>query len=271
MTQLRFLQTGKIALHYKHEGIANNEAVPLVFVNSLGCDLRIWDGVIPHFVDKFAIIRYDKRGHGLSDCPPAPYTIHDHANDLLGLLDHLDIPGAILIGISVGGVIALDFAAAHPERVRALILCDTAAKIGTAEMWNERINTLRQHGMSHLGDAILARWFSPTFREQQPSAYRGYYNMLTRMPVEGYTGTCEALRDADLTPLLPTIQAQTLVLCGTQDAATSPSQGQALAEALPNARFEVIENAAHLPCIEQPDQMANIMLRFLEETAHAGR
>lgn len=262
-----FVSVSSITLHYAREGVA--DGIPLVFINSLGTDLRIWDGVVPHFTDRFALIRYDKRGHGLSDCPPAPYSIRDHARDLTGLLDRLEVQQAILIGISVGGMIAQDFAATWPERVKALVLCDTRAKIGTAADWNERIDTLRQYGMDHLGDAILARWFMPSFIEKSPEAYRGYYNMLTRTPVEGYTGTCEAIRDADLTKATRKIKVPSLVLCGSRDISTPPDLVLQLAGQLANSRFEIIEGAAHLSCIEQPVAVAAGIARFLQGQDYA--
>jgi len=225
--------------------------------------LRIWDEVVPHFADRYRVIRYDKRGHGLSDCPPAPYTIHDHAKDLAGLLDQLDVPQAILVGISVGGMIALEFTATWPERVQSLVLCDTAPKIGTAVLWNERITNLRQHGMGVMRDTILSRWFADSFAMNQPAAYRGYGNMLARMPVEGYTGTCEAIRDADLTEATRTISQPTLILCGAEDMATPPALVSGLCDLIPHANYQKIPDAGHLPCVEQPAIMAQHIARFI--------
>lgn len=237
--------------------------MPLVFINALGTDLRIWDGVVPHFTDRYPVIRFDKRGHGLSDCPPAPYSIRDFSTDLLGLLDHLEVLQATLVGISVGGLIAMDFAVLCPERVHALVLCDTAPKIGTAELWNERISTLRAHGMHSMANAILFRWFSPSFPERSPASNRGYYNMLTRTPVEGYTGTCEAIRDVDLTENVKSISARTLVLCGAEDISTPPDAARKLVEIMPDAKFQEIPGAGHLICVEQPDAVAEGIARFV--------
>jgi len=258
---MEFTTVNDVTLQYTLEGTP--EGPPLVFINSLGTDLRIWDGVVPHFGDRYRIIRYDKRGHGLSDCPPAPYSIRDHATDLAALLDQLDVTRAILVGISVGGMIAQDFAAAWPERVQSLVLCDTAAKIGTADMWNERINALRQHGMNALLDAILPRWFVPTFAERAPAVHRGYANMLTRTPLEGYIGTCAAIRDADLTEATRTITASTLVLCGAEDMATTAQLVRGLVDLIPHAEYKEIPDAGHLPCIEQPDVMADYIAHFI--------
>ena len=266
MPELKFKTIGGITLHYTYEGLG--QAPPLVFINSLGTDLRIWHAVADRFVDRFTLIRYDKRGHGLSDCPPGPYTLRDHTNDLTGLLAHLQVDKAILIGDSVGGMIALDFAASRPHQVAALVLCDTAAKIGTPEYWQERIEALRQDGILPLATGILSRWFSPSFIEQNPADYRGYFNMLTRTPLEGYIATCEAIRDADLREAVQTLSAKSLVLCGAEDAAILPKLGRELAESLPNARFEVIEQAGHIPSLEQPAALAAKIDQFLRENGY---
>ena len=261
-----FSKINGIVLHYRVEGVG--DGLPLVFINSLGSDLRIWDGMMSYFAAGYRVVRYDKRGHGLSDCPAGPYSIRDHANDLVGLLDELDIERAIVVGISVGGMIGLDFAATFPERVRALILSDTGAQIGTAVYWNQRIQNLQKQGLAHLADVILSRWFAPQFAKQQPVAYRGYSNMLTRTPLDGYIATCAAIRDADLRDAARTIRVSSLVLCGAQDLATTPELGRELAGLLGNGRFHPIPNAAHLPCIEQPEAMATQINQFLQENNH---
>jgi 3-oxoadipate enol-lactonase len=263
MSTIQFVTIDGITLHYSVEGVPDR--VPLVFINSLGTDFRIWDNVIPHFADRFRIIRYDKRGHGLSDCPPGPYSIRDHSDDLASLLDYLQVNEAIVVGISVGGLIALDYAINHPQQVKGLVLSDTGAKLGTAEYWNERIEAVRTHGLDHLAEPILTRWFAPIFLEQRPAEYQGYSNMLTRTPADGYNGTCAALGAADLREPARTITAQALVLCGAEDLATPPEVGRELAQTLPNARFERIAQAGHLPCIEQPDVMAGKIDQFLRE------
>ena len=258
---MKFIQANNVILNCSLSG--NPNGVPLVFVNSLGSDLRIWDQVVPHFNGRFFVIRYDKRGHGLSDCPPGPYTIEALADDLAGLLDNLGVKTAVPIGISVGGMIALAFAARYPQRVSKLVLSDTGAVIGTAVYWAERIAALEANGFNELGSAILERWFAPAFAQAQPAAYRGYGNMLTRTPLVGYIATCAAIREADLRDAARSVQVPTLVLCGAEDAATPPELGKALAEMLGNGRFHLIPHAAHLPCIEQPQKMAAAIAEFI--------
>ncbi len=258
---MAFLTVNNVTLHYKQEGPTDGRA--LVFLNSLGSDLRIWDEVVPHFNGRFQTIRIDKRGHGLSDCPPAPYKLQTLTDDVAAVLDKLGVDTAVLIGDSVGGMMALDFGIRFPERTVGLVLCDTAAKIGTADYWAERIANLRQGGIEPIAAGVLERWFSPSFIVHNQAAYKGYYNMLTRIPLEGYIGVCEAIRDADLRAGAAALQVQTLVLCGAEDRATMPDMVQAFAETLPNGRFTLVPHAGHIPSIEQPAAVANLIDEFL--------
>lgn len=263
---MKFITINGNTIHYVHEGLPDGP--PLLFLNSLGTDLRIWDALVPYFSSRYQIIRYDKRGHGLSDAPPGPYKLEDLTADLAHLLDHLGLAEAVLVGDSVGGMIALDFAIRYPQRVPGLILCDTAARIGTADYWHERITAVRSGGLAPLAEAILSRWFSPAFASQQPAAYRGYYNMLTRTPLEGYAGTCEAIRDADLRAQVGQIGAPALVLCGAEDGATPPELVRGLAEALRHGRFALIAHAGHIPSLEQPAAMSALIEEFLQEIGY---
>lgn len=257
-----FTTIAGVTLHYQVEGAQNG--VPIVLLNSLGSSLCIWDAVSAHLGKFFPLIRYDKRGHGLSDCPPGPYTIRDHAADLHGLLDQLQVETAILVGMSVGGMIALDLAASHPQRIQHLILCDTGAKIGAEQLWQDRIAAVEAGGLAPMAEAVLARWFTTAFSQNEPAQVHGYTNMLLRTPAAGYTATCAALRDADLHAVAPLIQTPTLVLCGEEDLATPPALGRELATLLPNAQFALIPHAAHLPSIEQPVFLAEKILEFLQ-------
>ena len=262
-----YLQANGITLNALLSGSPNG--IPLVFINSLGSDLRSWDSVISilghsDIAKTHRIVCYDKRGHGLSDCPPPPYTMRDHTADLAGLIDVLECDQVILVGISIGGMIAIDYASLNPQKVKALILCDTAPQIGTTEGWNERIQTLREHGMAHLADAILGRWFAPDFIQKNPIAVNIYRNMLVRTPVEGYTGSCEAIRDADFSDQLAQIDKPVLVMCGEEDLATTPDDCRRLSVVLSNARFEIIHGAGHLPCIEKPKIFTSLLSAFLQ-------
>jgi 3-oxoadipate enol-lactonase len=228
--------------------------------------MRIWDGVLDLLGDRIQSICYDKRGHGLSDAPPAPYTLDDHIIDLAGLLDHLRVEKAVVCGVSVGGMIALGLGAKRPGLVRGLILCDTAHKIGSDALWNQRIEQIRGRGIDSIADAVVERWFSTAFRKAFPMAVAGWRNMLVRTPVEGYAGTCAALRDADLTAAAQRLQLPVRCLVGSADDATPPDLVQSMSALIQGARFQLVEGAAHLPCIEAADQMAATIRAFIEET-----
>jgi 3-oxoadipate enol-lactonase len=193
---MKFATIADLTVHYTQDGDASNP--PLVFVHSLGSDLRIWDGVVPHLAADYRLVRYDFRGHGLSSCPPGPYKIEDFSRDLAALLDHTGIERCTLVGISIGGQIALRSALDHPDRVTALVLADTSARIATSEFWQTRVAAIREKGLPAVAEGILPRWFAGNYAEAHPAAYRGYFHMLSRTPEEGYIGACEALAAADL-------------------------------------------------------------------------
>lgn len=250
-----------LTLHYALDGITDGQ--PIVLIHSLGTDLRLWDGMIPK-LSRYRVLRFDLRGHGLSDDASESFSIHDLASDVRELLDLRQIDTAVIVGISVGGLIAMNFALRYSERVRSLILCDTAPKIGTSTMWNDRIAAVRQNGLAPIADAIVARWFTPDFAARQPAIHHAYRNLVTRTSSAGYTGMCEVLRDTDLTAEIGNIQAKTLLICGALDVSTPPEGMRELAQAIPDARFVEIADAAHLPPVEHPDTMANLMIRFIE-------
>jgi 3-oxoadipate enol-lactonase len=241
-------------LHFRDENPGQERT--FVFVNALGTDLTIWDEVVADYSGQFRTLRYDLRGQGLSDAPPAPYAIDDHVADLAALLEAHEIHGAIVVGMSVGGMIALALAAARPDLVRLLVLCDTAHKIGTPEMWSARIEAVRANGLASIADAVLERWLSIEFRHARAADLAGYRNMLTRNPAEGYIGTCAALRDADLTSVASQLIQPTLCLVGEEDKATPPALVESLSALIPNAAFKTIPKAGHLPCIEEPGSLS---------------
>lgn len=259
---MSFVNIGGASLHYRHT-LAANGADTIVFINSLGTDFRIWDAVVDVLDGALSILCYDKRGHGLSDVGRAPYRMDDHVDDLAGLLDHLGVHEAILCGLSVGGLIAQGFCARHPDRVKGLILCDTAAKVGTTESWNQRIATVERDGIAAIVDDIMEKWFTPAFHRRSAAELAGMRNMLTRQPVTGYAGTCAALRDADYTQAAARIAVPTLVVVGDQDGSTPPDLVRATADRIEGARFEVIAGAGHIPCVEQPAALLGLLRDFL--------
>ncbi|MCE7029705.1 3-oxoadipate enol-lactonase [Jiella avicenniae] len=252
-----------IALHHRVDGPAG--APTIVLINSLGTDYRIWDAVVPQLAGRYRVIRYDKRGHGLSAVPPAPYRMEDHSADLLALLDHYGVGQALVVGLSIGGQIAFGLAAIDQNRLAGLVLMDTAHKIGDAAGWNGRIEAIETGGIAAIAEQILSRWFTPAFRSVGNPAFEGYSNMLANTPAEGYLGSCAALRDADHTETARNLEVRTLCIVGDQDGSTPPDLVEACADLIVGARFEVVEGAGHLPCIEQPDTTARLLGDFADE------
>ncbi|MGK9042921.1 3-oxoadipate enol-lactonase [Rhizobium sp. SA279] len=264
---MHFLRCGETVIHYRIKGLDTGKPV-IAFINSLGTDFRIWDAVIEALGDDYAYVLHDKRGHGLSDVGHAPYSIDDHAGDLIALLDHLGVKSAIIWGLSVGGLIAQGLYARRPDLVRALILSNTAHRIGTAEMWNARIDKIAADGLVSLVDPVMERWFTPAFRKPDNAAYAGARNMLSQQPEAGYSGTCAAIRDADFTEEAGRIAVPTLCVAGDQDGSTPPELVQSLAGLIPASRFVTIAGCGHIPCLEQPltyAQAACIFLKTLPE------
>jgi 3-oxoadipate enol-lactonase len=259
---VQFAFLNGVTLHYQTIGAPAGKPV-IVFANSLGCDFRIWRDVIVRLAGDFAIVTYDKRGHGLSDTGETPYAMDDHVSDLEALLDHLQIGKAIICGLSVGGMIAQGLYARRPDLVQALILCDTAPKIGDTDSWNARIKAVEKGGIAAIANTILERWFTPEFRSAENPDFAGYRNMLTRTPVEGYAGTGVAIRDTDYTREAKLIGVPTLCVVGDQDGSTPPDLVLDMAKLIPAANYEVIAGAGHLPCVEQPEMLVNVMRAFI--------
>jgi 3-oxoadipate enol-lactonase len=252
-----------VELHHEFRGKRGSPA--LVFTGSLGTDLTMWEPQAERLKPRFCTLRYDLRGHGRSPVPPGPYSIDDLGSDLLALLDRLGIERASLCGLSIGGMISMWVAAHAPERVERLVLCCTSAQLGPPSAWVERAATVRAEGVGAIADAVLGRWFTPTFAEAHPDVIERMRGILAATSREGYASCCEAIAEMDLTPDLPAITAPTLVLAGEQDPATPPEHGRRIADLIPGARFEVISPAAHLATIERPDLTTAMILRFLSD------
>lgn len=235
----------------------------IAFVNSLGTDFRIWEAVTAHLAD-YDCVLFDKRGHGLSELGDAPVTIETYAADLVALLDHLGIDKATICGLSIGGLIAQSMAINTPERIERLILCDTAAKIGNDAMWNGRAEAaLSPAGIASFADGVMEKWFTPEFHGKRQADLAGYKTMLVRQSPEGYAAACHAIRKANFTDSIASINKPTLVVCGDQDGSTPPDLVRTLAAGIPGARFELIKNAGHIPCVEQPDALVQLVCGFM--------
>lgn len=259
---MRFATINGITLHFRH---VPGDGTPVVFLNSLGTDFRIWDEVIARLPSGGPILSLDKRGHGLSD--NGPVTMDILVGDVAALMDHLGLTGALLCGVSVGGMIAQGLAAIRPDLVSRLVLCSTGAKIGDADGWNARIDAVERHGIGPIADAILERWFSAGFRRARRADLAGYRNMLVRTSPEGYAGVCAAIRDADLRESTGKLRQPTICMAGADDLATPEGMVRALAASIPNAGFSLIADCGHLPCIEAPEAVARGITGMLRAQA----
>ncbi len=254
-----------IRLHFRIDG--DPSGAPVVFSNSLGTDLRLWDKVLPLLPRGLRFIRYDMRGHGLSEVTPAPYGMGVLVSDVEKLMEHLGVQNAIFVGLSIGGMIAQGLAAKRLDLVRALVLSNTGAKIGTREMWQDRIDGVRAGGIESLADATMQRWFSAPFRETDE--FTGWRNMLVAQPVEGYTGCSAAIAGTDFMTTTAALRLPTLGIAGSEDGSTPPDLVKEMVDLVPGSEFALIRGAGHLPCVEKPEEYARILSDFLVRQGHA--
>jgi 3-oxoadipate enol-lactonase len=257
------IKVNGIHLHYRVEGPA--DGVPVVFGNSLGTDFRVFDKLPPLLKGRFRFIRYDKRGHGLSEATPRPYKIADHVADLAGLLDALKVRQAVIVGLSIGGLIALGLGESRPDLVRAIVLMDSAHKIGNDEIWNGRIDAVEKGGIAAIEKGVLERWFPESFRTGRSAELAGWRSMLTRTTVDGYAGSSAAIRDANFEAAARALTVPVLGIGGSHDLATPPDLVKGTIAIIPNARFVLIEGSGHLPCVDNPEAVAAAMNAFFAE------
>ncbi len=261
---MQFATVNGAVTHFLDEGPRDAPAV--VFINSLGTDFRIWDDVARSLTGQYRVLRSDKRGHGLSQMRSGPATMADFAADLAALLDRLEIARANVVGLSIGGLIAQQLYHLRPDLVDSLILSDTAHRIGTLESWNTRISKVETGGIESIADGIMQVWFSRSYRARRPEAVAGWRTMLTRTPLDGYLMACRAIRDADLTEQAGQIKVPTLCVVGDEDGSTPVALVRELSSLIPGAKLEIIAGAGHLPCIERPDVVCNLIDAHVRES-----
>ncbi|MEJ6391799.1 3-oxoadipate enol-lactonase [Gymnodinialimonas sp. 2305UL16-5] len=253
-----------VRLHVQVDG--PKDGPPVVFANSLGTDLRLWDGVVAALPPGLRLIRYDKRGHGLSDCPAPPYAMGALIREAEAVMDGLGLRGAVFVGLSIGGMIAQGLAAKRLDLVRAVILSNTATKIGTRAMWEDRITTIQADGLAAMSDTIMERWFSPDFRASPACA--PWRRMVETCPEPGYIGCCAAIAGTDFYTNTADLRLHALVIAGDRDGATPPDLVRELADLIPGSRFALMRGCGHLPCVEDPAGFAAHMGEFLGEIGH---
>jgi len=258
---MAFANLRSVRLRYELAGA--EDAPVVVFSHSLGADLSMWDAQAAEFARGYRVLRYDTRGHGESSLPAGPHNLSALAGDVLDLLDYLSLPVVSVCGLSLGGLTGLWLAQNAAKRVRKVVACSAAAKIGTQESWDARIQAVRREGMAAVVPGILERWFTPGFHAKSPEAIRAMERVLLSIDVDGYAAGCAAVRDADFREGLSGLAVPTLVVNGASDPVAPPSDGHALSALIPRARY--LEFAgAHLFTMESPAEFTAAVLGFLD-------
>ena len=235
----------------------------LLLVNSIGSTRDMWARQMPAFTSAWRVIRYDARGHGASSVPRGPYTLDQLGRDALAILDEVGVAAAHVCGISLGGMTAQWLGLNAANRVRSLVLANTAARIGTIESWTDRISLVHQRGMSAVADLAMERWFTSAFHERNPDTVRTFRAMVQNCPADGYLGCCAALRDADLKDRISSISAPTLLIASTADTATPPEGLDFIRQRVPGAQLVTLDSA-HLSNVECAEEFTAVVLDFLK-------
>ena len=243
-------------------------AAPVVVLpSSLGTTRELWDAQVDALTADFLVLRYEHRGHGASPVPPGPYSMSDLGADALDLLDTREIERAIWCGLSLGGMVGMWLAVHAPERLSALVLACTSARVAAPEAYRERAELVRRDGIEPVADAVVARWFTVTTFQERPNLPERFRAIVTAQPAEGYAGCCEALAGWDFREQLASISTPTLVVAGSEDEATPAPDTDLIAERIPGARRVVLDRAAHLANVERPRAFLDAILPHLREHA----
>lgn len=256
-----FAQLKDAKLRYELTG---PEAAPVVvFSNSLGTNHRMWDSQVGAFTRHFRVLRYDTRGHGESSVTPGPYSNEQLSRDVIGLLDALQLDRVYFCGLSMGGMTGMFLGFHAPQRLHKIVLCNTAAKIGTPDTWNARIETVQKSGMQSVAAAVLERWLTPGYRAAYPAEAKAVLDMLEHTNPEGYAACCASVRDTDERQSLGNVKVRALVVAGEHDQAIPLPDARYLAERIPTAEYIQL-NAAHLSNLEAKEQFNQVVLKFLQ-------
>ena len=255
---------GKVDLHYQLSG--TDDGAPIVFAHALGTNLTLWDQVVDRLPKTLRVLRFDLRGHGQSSAPKGPYRMGSLVKDAEGLLDHLEIRDAVFVGLSIGGMIAQGLAVKRLDQIRALVLSNTAAKIATPKIWQERIDLIEAKGLAAIADPTMERWLARSNRNSDLS--EELRTMITKTSPDGYIGCCAAISGTDFYTPTSGLRLPTLGLCGTEDGSTPADLVRETVGLIPGSEFHLIHRSGHMPCVEQPDAFAEHLVAFLRKIGH---
>ena len=241
------------------------DAPTLVFAHALGTDHSIWDATLS-YLPGYQCLTYDQRGHGTSDCPQPPYTMGGLIRDLERLIDHFALTEVVVIGVSLGGLVAQGLAVKRLDLVRGMVLSNTAARIGTPEIWHQRIEDISATGLEAYADSAMQRILGPGFRDNPQLPY--LRTLLTQTNPDGWIGCAAAIAGTDLYTTTASLRLPTLAIAGANDGSTPPDLVRETAELIPGHRFALMRNAGHLPMVEKPAQYAALLQDFLRGIGH---
>jgi 3-oxoadipate enol-lactonase len=247
-------------LHYRIDGAI--DAPWLTFCNSLGTDLTMWDLQVAALSGDFRILRYDRRGHGQSGTADGPYTIDQLGGDVVALWDALKIARTHFCGLSIGGLTGQWLGLNAAARLDKLIVCATAAKIGTAESWAERIAGVQESGMKPLAEGTITRWFTEHFTDTHEEQVKAILDVFLATRPEGYAGCCNAVAQADFRDALGRIGVPLLAIAGDDDPVCPPADLQRIAEGVADGRFVQV-GGRHICNIESPAAFTAALRDFL--------
>lgn len=255
-----YAQLPDVRLHYQLDGEAGKPV--LVMSNSLGTTIDMWAPQVQKLSQHFHLLRYDTRGHGRSEVTPGPYSIAQLGQDVIHLLDYLDIPRAHFCGLSMGGMTGMWLASERPQRIERLVLSNTASLIGPPENWTNRAGKVLAEGVGSIASAVVARWLTPDYAASHPEQVAQLEAMLSATDARGYAANCYAVREGDFREAVKRITAPTLVIAGSGDLPTPPSDSAYLVASIPGAKYLELQ-AAHLSNLQQPEQFTAALLDFL--------
>lgn len=240
----------------------------VVFLHGFPFDRSMWRGQVERLSASFRVIAPDLRGHGETTVTGGPSTMEEMAEDVVALLDELNVPRAVVCGLSMGGYVALALYRAHPSRVRALVLADTRAKADTEDARRTREENARRvlaEGMEPIVDSMLPKLLSERTRDGESETVARVREMMLGVNPEGAATALRgmALR-SDQTDLLSKMDVPVLVLVGSEDVVTPPSEAEAMQALIEGSRLQVIEGAGHVSNVERPDEFDRTLAEFLE-------
>jgi 3-oxoadipate enol-lactonase len=268
----RLTASDGVTLAFRAQGLAPGRPV-LALVHSLAMDHRFWDPMVHALAGRCAVVALDARGHGGSGRAPSPLTAARMAQDLREVIDHLGLPPVVVGGASMGGCVALQFAADHPTRTLGLALLDTTAWYGptAAADWEQRACKARDGGLASLTAFQQTRWFSDAFRQARPDVVQACMDCFLANDLEGYMAACRMLGAFDGRSLLARIRVPTLVLVGEEDQAAPVAMARALHAGITGSTLEVVPATRHLTPLEVPGLVADRLADLCVKAVSAPR